>query len=335
MPDFSGIAGNARLTGNLKSRVKTGNTGHAFVFEGEAGLGKKTIARAFARALLCENPAGGDSCGLCKSCATFESGNNPDAIYISPEKTKSIGVDDIREKINAAVLLRPYLYGRKVYIIGEAHAMTAQAQNALLKTLEEAPAYCVFLLAADSEKPLLPTVLSRCVRYPVFPPAREEAVRVLSEKHGLPENAAGFYASMSSGNLGRALKLAGSESFAAMRRYVAGELLPGIGREKLTGLFRAAKKLEEYKDSFGDVLDVITLWYRDLLMYKRFNSDKYVIQKDLLEKIRAGAGAPEEAIFKSLEAAARTKARLAQNVNFQLAVEAMLLVLAGRGGEYV
>ncbi|MEI3523193.1 MAG: hypothetical protein V8Q36_03205 [Anaerotignum sp.] len=131
-----------------------GTVSHAYLLTGSSGSGKRLIADTFAKTLQCE--AGGtEPCGHCRSCSAFDSGNHPDIVYVRPAK-KTLGVDDVREQILEDVSLKQYRYRYKIYIVEQADTMTVQAQNALLKTLEEPPAYAVFLLLAENQTAFLP-----------------------------------------------------------------------------------------------------------------------------------------------------------------------------------
>ena len=106
---------------------------------------------------------------VCHSCKQALSGNHPDLIYVTHEKPASIGVDDIREQINDTIQIRPYSSYYKIYIVDEAEKMTVQAQNALLKTIEEPPSYAVIILITTNQEAFLPTILSRCVQLKLKP----------------------------------------------------------------------------------------------------------------------------------------------------------------------
>ncbi|MBD9220244.1 MAG: DNA polymerase III subunit delta, partial [Clostridiales bacterium] len=140
MNNFSDIIGNEQIIKSIRCVLKNKMISHAYIIAGEEGGGKKILANAFAKTLLCEN-GGDEPCDNCISCRTFDGGNNPDIIYVHPVKTKGISVDDIREQVTSTVNIKPYNHRYKIYIMPNADTMTQQAQNALLKTLEEPPEY--------------------------------------------------------------------------------------------------------------------------------------------------------------------------------------------------
>ena len=128
---------------------------HAYILAGEAGMGRKSLAHAFALTLLCEKGKS-QPCMECHACKQVLSGNHPDLIHVTHEKAGSIGVDDIREQVNDTIMIRPYSSYYKIYIVDEAEKMTIQAQNALLKTIEEPPSYAVILLLTTNSDGFLP-----------------------------------------------------------------------------------------------------------------------------------------------------------------------------------
>ena len=160
MAGFQDIIGQQQIKEHLHNALSTGKVSHAYIFNGEKASGKEFIARLFARTLQCE--AGGtEPCGECRSCKQAVNNNQPDIIRVTHEKPGTISVDDIRTQVNNDIAIKPYSSKYKVYIINEAEKMTVQAQNALLLTLEEPPAFVLFLLLAEDAGALLETIRSR------------------------------------------------------------------------------------------------------------------------------------------------------------------------------
>lgn len=162
MGSFKDVVGHRDVIQYLQNAVAENRVSQAYIVNGERGTGKKMLAKLFAMALLCEEH-GPEPCNKCHSCVQAESNNHPDIIWVTHEKPGSIGVDDVRTQINNTVAIKPYQGPYKVYIIPEADIMTVQAQNALLKTIEEPPQYAVFILLTENADVLLPTINSRCV----------------------------------------------------------------------------------------------------------------------------------------------------------------------------
>ena len=164
MAGFHDIIGHEKIKEHLQKAIGYQRVSHAYILSGEEGMGRKTIAKAFAMTLLCEKH-GTEPCMECHSCKQFLSGNHPDVIWVTHEKPASIGVDDVRIQINDTVSIRPYSSPYKIYLVDEAEKMTVQAQNALLKTIEEPPEYVIFILATTEVHKIPITILSRCQHY--------------------------------------------------------------------------------------------------------------------------------------------------------------------------
>ena len=146
MRSFDAVTGNAPVVQSLKNAAARNKPAHAYIIEGAPGSGKTLLAETFAKALQCEAKRDGDACGSCVSCRTFDTQNHPDIIRVAPTTRKTVGVDDIREQVGERIKTRPYKYAYKIFIIKDADEMTPQAQNALLKALEEPAGYGVFHL---------------------------------------------------------------------------------------------------------------------------------------------------------------------------------------------
>lgn len=158
---FEKIIGNDESKNTLKNIINSNNISHSYIFSGISGIGKFMFAKEFAKAILCSNKKE-RPCGLCKSCEGFESLNNPDIIIID-EKLNSIKTEQIKELTNN-VLEKPIQGDKKVYIINNSENMTKEAQNSLLKTLEEPPEYITIILVTSNENLLLSTIKSRCIK---------------------------------------------------------------------------------------------------------------------------------------------------------------------------
>jgi DNA polymerase-3 subunit delta' len=216
---------------------------HGLVFAGPAGVGKATAAQALAALFLCEKPKGTEACGKCDSCRLMESGNHPDShvvyrqlIRLEKEKVKArdLSVDVVRQYLVGPAGLKPAMGRGKVFVVEEAELMNPQAQNALLKTLEEPYGRTLIVLLTDQPGALLPTILSRCqvVRFAALP---EELVRRELESRGTDRKLAAEAARLAAGSLGMALRWIEDGVVAA-----AGEL---TGRLDALGAGRGADDL--------------------------------------------------------------------------------------------
>ena len=322
MYTFQEIRGNTPLVSQLKTAAASGKVSHAYLFIGGAGAGKRLIANTFAKALQCESGVN-TPCGICRSCQAFDHGNHPDIIYVRGEK-KNIVVDEIREQILETVDLKPYHYQKKIYIIEKADTMNVQAQNALLKTLEEPPAHAVFLLLAERAEAFLPTILSRVVTMKIRPLSEGMIAEYLMQ-NGLSEEESHILAAYAQGRIGQALELKEDEFFREMRQDILGKLeaLPSMHEGEA---YWMAKELEVYNNDLR-FLDIMELWYRDLLAAKSLREERYLIQKDKKSEIFRNAKVPAELLAKKAEAVRTARMRLAQNANFRLTLEVMLMEL--------
>lgn len=326
MADFKDIIGQEQLVEHLQNAIKTGKVAHAYIINGERSCGKEFVARVFATALQCEEE-GERPCGKCRSCKQAQSQNQPDIITVLHEKPNTIGVEDIRTKINYDIGIKPYSSPRKIYIMNEGEKMTVQAQNALLKTLEEPPAYAVIMILTTNLETLLPTILSRCVVLNMKPVADEKIKRYLMEEQHVPEYKADVCVAFARGNLGRAKALATSEEFDNIKNEAV-TLLKYIRDMEIHEIVAAIKKISQYQFEINDYLDILSVWYRDVLLFKATNDANHLIFKEEIQYIRKVADhSAYEGIEIILDALEKAKARLKANVNFDLTMELLLLTI--------
>lgn len=158
MAGFADIIGHEQIIQHPQNAIKLDKISHAYILNGPDKSGKKMIAEAFAMTLQCEKQSE-EPCMECHSCKQAMNHNQPDIIYVTHEKPNTLAVSDIREQLVNDVNVRPYSSKYKVYIVDEAEKMNPQAQNALLKTIEEPPAYAVILLLTSNADAFLPTIL--------------------------------------------------------------------------------------------------------------------------------------------------------------------------------
>ena len=326
MAGFQDIIGQDRIKEHLRSALSTGKVSHAYILNGEKSSGKEFIAKVFAMALQCEK-GGVEPCQECRSCRQALSGNQPDIIRVIHEKPNTISVDDIREQVNSDVGVKPYSSARKVYIINEAEKMTAQAQNALLKTLEEPPEYAVLLLLTANVDALLPTILSRCVQLNMKPAPDMLVRKYLCEQLQVPDYKAEVCVAFARGNVGRAKALASSEDFENIKAEAL-SLLKYIQDMDLGEIIDAVKRVTEYKVEIQDYLDLCAVWYRDVLLFKAPNDVNHLIFREEIQALRRTAQQSSyegiERIIRGLDSARR---RLDANVNFELVMELLMLTI--------
>lgn len=326
MDDFRDIIGNQHIKDLFIRSVETGKIPHAFVLSGEDGMGKMMLARSFSKLIQCEAPEGAVPCGHCRSCRQFETGNHPDVIFLSHEKPGTIGVDDIRFQLNQDIVIRPYSSRYKIYIVDEAEKMTVQAQNALLKTLEEPPEYAVILLLTSNGANFLQTILSRCVVLNLKQVPEEEVRQLLTERQ-VPEGQLEPIVKLARGNVGKALKMAASDDFSAMMHAIT-RLMETIHQMNFEELMASVNQLGEYKLSIHDCLDFIRMWYRDVLLFKVTNDLNVLAFQESYHSIREISNQKSfEGIEGTMQAIDTAQRRLDANVNFELTMELLLLAI--------
>ena len=326
MLGFNDILGHEQIKEHFRNAVQTGKISPAYILSGDAGMGRQSLANAFALELLCEKGLP-DPCMACHACKQVLSGNHPDLIYVTHEKPASIGVDDIREQINDTIMVRPYSSYYKVYIVDEAEKMTVQAQNALLKTIEEPPSYAVILLLTTNQDAFLPTILSRCVQLKLKP-LRDEVVReYLVQSLGVEESQAEIYAAFARGNLGKAIHLAESEEFRVMYDALI-LMLKHLKDADISELLEYIRKLKEENLDIRGCLDFMQMWYRDVLMYKTIKDINLLIFKDEFSTIKAmSTVSGYDGLERILQAIEKARVRLDANVNMELVMELMFLTM--------
>ena len=327
MYTFEEIRGNTPLVEQLRRSAASGRSSHAYLFLGGAGAGKRLIANTFAKALQCEGEK--RPCDSCKSCHAFNHGNHPDVIYFQPLKNgKTYTIEDVREQLLETVDLKPFQYEKKIYIIEKADTLNIQSQNALLKTLEEPPAHAVFLLLAERAEAFLPTILSRVVVMKIRPLSAETIADYLMQAGHLAEESH-ILSAYAQGRIGQALELVEDEGFREMRQDILGklEVLPSMSEGDA---YLLAKDLEGYKNDLR-FLDIMELWYRDLLTAKSLREEGYLIQRDKKDAIFRAAKEPAALLAKKAAAVRTARMRLTQNANFRLTMEVMLMDLKETG----
>ena len=326
MLSFRDIIGHEQIKEHFNNAIKTHKVSHAYILAGEAGMGRKSLANAFALTLLCEQGRI-EPCMECHACRQVLSGSHPDLIYVGHEKPGSIGVDDIRKQINDTIMVRPYSRSYKIYIVDEAEKMTVQAQNALLKTIEEPPSYAVIILLTTNQEAFLPTILSRCIQLKLKP-LRDSVVKsYLMEKMHIEEADADVYAAFARGNLGKAITIASSEEFKLLHQELL-HLLKHIHDMDISELLDYIRKLKEDNLDIYECLDFMQMWYRDVLLYKVTKDINLMIFKDEYRVINEiSKNSAYDGLEKILEAIDKARVRLDANVNMELAMELMLLVM--------
>ena len=332
MAGFKDIVGHKKIVNHLKNAIQMDKVSHAYIINGEDNSGKMMLAEAFAMALQCEE-GGSEPCGNCRSCRQAIDHNQPDIIFIGKDemmeekKTKSISVDDIRTLLNNDIVIKPYSSKYKIYIVDHAEKMNIQAQNALLKTIEEPPAYGVIILLTSNADSFLPTILSRCILLNIKTVEEDLIKKHLMKKYQVPDYKAEICAAFAQGNVGKAIQLAASDSFNEMKQDVLA-LAKKMEDIEIYELPVTIKNINTYKQRMDEYLDLLTLWYRDILYLKATDDVSNLIFKDEVYDIKKQAAKKSySGIEKILQAIELTRTRLKANVNFDLVIEMLLLAI--------
>lgn len=326
MAGFKDIIGHEQIIEHLQNAITMDKISHAYIINGPDKSGKMMLAEAFAMTLQCEN-GGKEGCLACHSCKQAMNHNQPDIIYVSHEKPNTISVDDIRSQLNNDIGIKPYSSKYKIYIVDEAEKMNVQAQNALLKTIEEPPAYAVILLLTTNADTFLPTILSRCVTLNIKVVPDDVIKKYLMKEQQIPDYQAEVCVAFAQGNVGKAIQLATSADFNELKSSVL-QLMKRLDDIELYEMGAAVKQINDYKLAINDYFDLMMIWYRDILYFKATGDVNGLIFKDEVYDIKRQAEKSSyHGIEIIIEALKKAQIRLNANVNFDLVIELLLLTI--------
>jgi DNA polymerase-3 subunit delta' len=318
---FDAILGQEHALSLLQKVLTNARLGHAYLFYGPSGVGKKLTALQFAKALVCQS-APAAACDKCTSCHKIATGNHPDVIVINPEGM-SIRIEHIRA-IQRRLGYRPYESQRIVVIIDGCESLTPPAANALLKTLEEPPASALLLLLTSKKDALPLTIISRCQLIP-FRPLTPPHIRAILIQQGVDEPTAALVATLAQGRVDTWLQTEISQVLA--KRQSAYMLLQERGYTKNVPLFLLARQCAGSREQCEALLHWLSLFCRDLVMLKVAATTplyNYDLQAELASLATSVAVEPLLDLFASLE---QLRHYLAMNVNAQLAFEQLVIQL--------
>ncbi len=284
---FSSIIGQTKAKARLVTAL-LGTPGHAYAFAGPDGIGKTFLARKFAQALLCRQSGKDGACGRCPSCRHFDHGVHPDyrELQIEP-KEKNIKIDRVRQTVCRDVDLRPQFGDRKVYLLAADH-LNEQGQNALLKTLEEPPEYCFFLLTIVGPERLLPTVLSRVNLVALQRYTPDEILAIL-DKNGIEAGEkAAFYSRFSGGLGGVALELASTQAFHDLRQETLA-FFKHIGRRTRAELLTQGYRFfESNREATPMIFNILGSLIRDQLVFALSRDHSLITNQDQISLLKSG-----------------------------------------------
>ncbi len=287
---FNKIIGNEEIQNLLKQAIKNNRTSHSYLFVGTEGIGKKQIAKEFAKALLCLN--NDKYCNTCKSCIEFDDNNNPDFVILEPDEN-SIKIEQIRE-IQRKVVEKPIISNQKVYIIDNSDKMTTEAQNCLLKTLEEPPKYITIILIGTNENAFLSTIKSRCtiLRFKDIPQHKIEEYLDTQQIYFKDKR----ILKACGGSIGKALEIKDrQEEYESIHEFIE-----NLAQENIIDIFQKTQILFNSKERIQDILQYINI----LLLEMAKENYKYSECIEIVED---------------------TKKRLQSNANYDMTIDNMLL----------
>lgn len=326
MKNWDTIVGNEEIIKHFQDSIQNDKLSHAYIINGEKSSGKALIARIFASTVQCEE-RGTTPCGVCHSCVQAESRNHPDIIWVQHEKPTVISVDDVREQITNDVSIKPYSSPYKIYIVKDAQLMNPQAQNAILKTIEEPPEYAIIILLTTNSNRLLPTICSRCVQLNMKPVRDRLVIDYLVKHENVDEDRARFCAGFAFGNMGKAIRLARTEAYDEIIKDTIW-LMTYLYEMDMTEVIDAVKTMTKYKLEINDLLDLIMVWYRDILLVKVTASpDQVMFKNQYLVLSKQASHVSYEGVECVLKALDKAKVRLDANVNFDTVMELLLLTI--------
>jgi DNA polymerase-3 subunit delta' len=323
---FSEVYGQEKQIAVLKSAMERNRVSHAYLFHGMKGVGKRTTAEIFAKALNCKG-GDSDSCDRCSSCVKMEHGNHPDVIIIESGGI-FIKIDEIRG-LRRQIKYRPYEGGKRIFIIVDADKMNSPAANALLKTLEEPAPSNILILISSRPNELPRTILSRCQKLRFNPVRSDLIVKRLVDTMSTNEEQARLIASSSGGSIGRALEMT-KESYLSFKNEVIERFSDsGMSKDPME-LLLFAEYLGDDRKAVLEKLDVLKSWYRDILVYRETGNINDLIHRDTVDSTRKFAeAASRHDIVRDITVIKDAYSAIEKNANGQLTLESMALKLRG------
>lgn len=311
---------------------------HAYLITGEKGTGKKTLARMMSKILLCADENAGKPCNHCRNCTMIDNGEHPDLIVIEKgnpiapgirKDRATIPVEDIREMIRICGI-RSTDGNMHVVIIHEADRMTPQAQNCLLKTLEEPPSDTCIILATDHMESLLTTVVSRCriIRIKAWD---DQYIHSVLQERGIPAQRAADAVAASNGSVGKALELASEEAYWELRKEVVDIFFGNTSRSDVLKISNLWKDRKQNSEEVLSILESVLL----MMSERRFgkgNADlSFLPQQWQRFSVQAGM----ESYLILTDSIREARRQLQYSVNFQAVLEKMIFVFMGEGNKWL
>jgi len=323
---FKNIYGHGKQISVLQTAMARDRIPHAYLFYGMKGIGKRTVAEVFAKALNCKSGRDNfDACDACASCLRIDRGNHPDVITIKADG-QFIRVKEIRE-LQEQMKFRPFEGGKRIFIILDADKMNIISANALLKTLEE-PSTSNILILITARPHLLPmTILSRCQHLGFNPLQQETIASFLQQKLSLDSQSSYLLSISSGGSIGNALALK-DDSYLMVREAIL-DLMSKIKAKDPLRLLSLASDFGQERREIMERLRILMMGYRDVLVYKETGGTDGVINQDHMDVIKSFAESISgQDVLNSIKAVERALHAINQNANKQLTLETMMFRLS-------
>ncbi len=321
---FNSVIGQEEAVEILQDEIKKDRISHAYLFSAKKGSGKSKLAFEFAKASFCEESKV-DSCGSCINCRKMDHQNHPDFKIISVLEGKTaISIDQIRE-LKKEIAYKPYDSDHKIYIIESAEKMTKEAANSLLKTLEEPPSFATIILLVEDSGRLLPTIISRCQQIKLRNVSKNR-IKELLLAEGLEAERAEIISSTAAGSPGRALEIIEIDNYFAERQKIY-DFLKDINSKNTIEIFKITEKLTSLLKADFPCFDLLSDWYRDIMMIKQDYLDA-VINKDYFEELKVlAAELSLQKLINNLELIAQSEEYIERNIRSELSLEVLFFKL--------
>lgn len=320
------IIGNEKNINYLKGQITRDEVSHSYIFEGEEGIGKKSLAIYFSAMILCENRVE-KPCGYCNSCLKIKSRNHPDLILREPTKSQYSAEDcaEIQEEIRK----RPNESEKKIVILTEGDKLSVIFQNKFLKTLEEPPKSSIIIILTKNTNILLETTKSRCQIISLEKISKEVARTYF--KNIYDSKSIDVILSFFNGNIGKGKKLIEDESLNIKRKHVSKLMEELIIFQDETKVFANIEYFLKNKEDYLEILDLLLIWHRDLLFLKKLFSKEFIINNDEIDNIERYKNIVSiDKIYENIKKIEETKINIKNNVNYQLSIESLLYFLLER-----
>jgi len=329
MIDFEQIVGQKKSIQLLKALIKFDRIGHAYLFAGKEGIGKKITAIAFAKAINCTGLSENHNpCNHCSSCLKIEKGIHPDFRIISPLNS-IITIDQIRE-IKSIIYWRPLESRKKIFLINDAHKMTIEASNSLLKILEEPPEFAVLILITAEPEIILPTIISRCHRISFQPLRVEEQKEILTSMNlHLDNRHLEDILLLSPGSPGKTIELASNLSKMKKKNRYIDWLIRTKPEQMVSNIFSSRdNELTDIIESFLDFVEIMILWFRDILFFKLGLAQEMLCFPSRIDIIKEFAQYySQEKIILILDDLAEIPERIEKHINPKILLENFIIRL--------